>query len=286
MLPPVHLLACFAVLVAADALPAAPADPALLELERHSPAVRGGRLVEDVGLETLGGVFTPLLQRNQTVPVEKTETFSTAADNQDQIEIRLFRGVETIARANALVGRFVIAGLPKLPRGTVKVAVTFSIAADGTITVTARERSGQPGRLRRRGGIESFDCTSTEEMKRGQSLRAQHSGGPEGATWNWYGADLLCTVVVRGECDGTGSAVLKIGPKPVGRATLTLARQATASAELRVPAKVWERALQHRKRLIYETLPLHIRVDARCKGDDGPPETWSDSFVGRFSGGE
>ena len=288
-----HLLACFAVLFAADALPAAPADPALLELERHSPAVRGGRLVEDVGLETLGGVFTPLLLRNQAVPVEKTETFSTAADNYDEIEIKLFRGVEAIARKNTLVGRFAVSGLPRAPRGAVKVAVTFSIKADGTITVTARESAGRSVALRRQHGILSFDCTSTDEMKRGESLRARRSGGPEGAAWNWYGSDLLCTIVLRGTCDGTAKAVLMFRREPVARATAALSRQATVSAEIRVPAKVWERALTHRKDLarllgVYDFLSLDLNVDSWCTGAarSTPPETWSDSFYGVFSGGE
>src|SRR5690242_10144111 len=119
-------------------------------------------------------------------------------------------------------------------------------------------------------GIESFDCTSDDEMKRGQSLRGGHSGGPEGATWNWYGADLLCTVVVRGDCDGTGSAVLKLGGKPVARATLKLSRRLGAvSAELRIPAKVWERALVRRKDLVYETLPLSVGVDLECDDTTG-----------------
>jgi hypothetical protein len=148
----------------------------------------------------------------------------------------------------------------------------------------AAEKPAQPIRP----GIESFDCTSDDEMKRGDSLRARHSGGPEGATWNWYGADLLCTVIVRGDCEGKGSVVLKVGRAPAGRAALALSPRDTTKAELRVPAKVWQRALKHRKDLVYETLSLAVRVDARCAAGAGGPSTrsWSDSFVGAFSGGE
>jgi hypothetical protein len=125
---------------------------ATLELEKHSAAAARGQLVEDLGIETLGGVFTPLLTSGQPLPCEKTETFSTAADNQEHVEVRLFRGKAKLARDATLVGRFVIEGLPKLPRGTPNVAVTFSVTADGAVIVRAREKSGHAVRLRRRDG--------------------------------------------------------------------------------------------------------------------------------------
>ena len=122
---------------------------ATLELERQTPAVARGQLVEDLGIETLGGVFTPLLTSGRTLPCEITETFSTAADNQEHVEVRLFRGKAKLARDATLVGRFVIEGLPKLPRGTPNVAVTFAVTADGAVVVTAREKSGHAVRLHR-----------------------------------------------------------------------------------------------------------------------------------------
>jgi len=114
-----------------------------IKVESHSPAAASGRLVEDVGIETLGGVFTPLLARGRAVPCEVTETFSTAADNQTEIEIRPFRGVAKLARDAKPLGRFVVTRLPQAPRGTLNVAVTFAVAADGTITLAAREKSGR-----------------------------------------------------------------------------------------------------------------------------------------------
>jgi molecular chaperone DnaK (HSP70) len=123
-----------------------------IRVESHSPASVGGRLVEDVGIETLGGVFTPLLVRGRAVPCEVTETFSTAADNQPEIEIRPFRGVAKLARDAKALGRFVVTGLPRAARGTLIVAVTFAVATDGTITLAAREKLGRPVHLRRRDG--------------------------------------------------------------------------------------------------------------------------------------
>jgi hypothetical protein len=287
---PVPRLISLALLLAIEAQPAVQPPTAHLDLERHSPAVRDGRLVEDVGIETLGGVFTVLLPRDQAVPVAHTETFSTAADNQEQIEIRLFRGVASIARNNTRVGRFVVDRIPTLPRGAPKVAVTFSVTADGAITVAASERSGQPVGLRLipEPGVQSFDCTSADEMKRGESLRARHSGGPEGATWNWYGADLLCTVVVRGACDGTARIVMELGRMRAAQAAMTLSQRDATTQELRVPAKVWERALQRRRDRVYETLALRLRVVPTCAeaARRSPRLTWSDSFIGAFSGGE
>jgi molecular chaperone DnaK (HSP70) len=123
-----------------------------VSVESRSPAAAKGRLVEDIGIETLGGVFTPLLEHGRTIPCEVTETFSTAADNQFEIEIRPFRGVAKLAREAKPLGRFVVGGLPRGPRGTVMVAVTFAVSADGTITLAAKEKAGRPIHLRRRDG--------------------------------------------------------------------------------------------------------------------------------------
>jgi molecular chaperone DnaK len=127
-------------------------SPSVLEVEKRTPAVEHGQLVEDIGLETLGGVFTPLLPRGQSVPCEVTETFSTAADNQEQVEVRLFRGIAELARDAKPIGRFVVEGLPKRPRGTVIVAITFSVTADAAIVIAAREQTGHAVRLRRSDG--------------------------------------------------------------------------------------------------------------------------------------
>jgi hypothetical protein len=112
---------------------------AVLELEKHTPAVEHGRLVENIGIDTLGGVFTPLLTRGQSVPCEVTETFGMFKDNQDRIQVRLFRGTSKLVEESTLIGRFTIEGLPKRPRGTVQVAVRFSVTSDGDIVVATHE---------------------------------------------------------------------------------------------------------------------------------------------------
>lgn len=116
-------------------------------VEARSPAVAHGQLVEDIGIETIGGVFTSLLGRRRTVPCEVTETFSTAVDNQSEIQIRPFHGVAALARETKMLGRFAVSGLPQGPRGTVIVAVTISVSTDGDITLAAREKKGREVQL-------------------------------------------------------------------------------------------------------------------------------------------
>jgi len=136
------------------------------------------------------------------------------------------------------------------------------------------------------GWIQIFDCSSGDETKQGESLRAWRSGGPEGATWNWYGSDLICTVVVEADCNGKGGADLRLGRRraPVTRGTIALSRGQTTKLALRVPAKTWERALEKPKKAIYAKLTVAVQITARCSG--GPVRRWSDSFVGGFARGE
>jgi|SRR5215471_10458448 len=119
-------------------------------VEDASPAARSGALVEDIGMETLGGVFTPLLRRGCKLPCEVTETFSTASDNQSEVSLSLFRGTAPLAAKNFALGKYVIGGLPARPRGQLRVLVTLRIG-DGSITLAAREETGAPISVRRAG---------------------------------------------------------------------------------------------------------------------------------------
>ena len=92
-----------------------------------------------LGIETLGGVLTPLIQRNTTIPTRKSEIFSTAADNQTSVEVHVLQGERPLARDNRTLGRFHLVGLPPAPRGVPQVEVTFDIDANGIVNVQAKD---------------------------------------------------------------------------------------------------------------------------------------------------
>ncbi len=94
-----------------------------------------------LGIETLGGVFTPLIPRNTTIPTRKSEVFSTAADGQSQVEVHVLQGERKMATHNKTLGKFVLDGLPPAPRGVPQVEVTFDIDANGIVHVSAKDKA-------------------------------------------------------------------------------------------------------------------------------------------------
>jgi len=124
-------------------------------------AVQGGVLAGDVkgillldvtplslGVETLGGVMTKMIERNTTIPTRKTETYTTAADGQTSVEIHVLQGEREVAAANKTLGKFSLANIPSAPRGVPQVEVTFDIDANGIVNVTAKDRgTGQEQKI-------------------------------------------------------------------------------------------------------------------------------------------
>jgi len=132
-------------------------------------AVQGGVLAGDVkdvllldvtplslGIETLGGVMTKLIEKNTTIPTRRSQTFSTAAESQSQVEIHVLQGERDMAAGNRTIGRFILDGIPPAPRGIPQIEVTFDIDANGILSVAARDKASakeQSIRIEGSGGL-------------------------------------------------------------------------------------------------------------------------------------
>jgi molecular chaperone DnaK len=125
-----------------------------------------------LGIETLGGVMTPLITRNTTIPTRKSETFSTAADSQTSVEVHVLQGERPLARDNRTLGRFQLTGIPPAPRGIPQVEVTFDIDANGIVNVSAKDKAtGKEQKIT----ITSSSGLTKEEVDRMMRDAEQHA---------------------------------------------------------------------------------------------------------------
>ena len=113
-----------------------------------------------LGIETLGGVFTRMIDRNTTIPTKKSQTYSTADDNQQAVTIRVFQGEREMAADNKMLGQFDLVGIPPAPRGVPQIEVTFDIDANGIVNVSAKDKGTgkeQQIRIQASGGLSDKD---------------------------------------------------------------------------------------------------------------------------------
>ena len=126
-----------------------------------------------LGIETLGGVFTKLIERNTTIPTRKGEIFSTASDNQTQVEVHVLQGERTMSGDNRTLGRFHLVGIPPAPRGVPQVEVTFDIDANGIVNVSAKDLATQKQQAITITASSGLDQNEVEKMQREAESHAE-----------------------------------------------------------------------------------------------------------------
>src|SRR5664279_306638 len=227
-----------------------------------------------LSIETLGGVATPMIQRNTTIPTKKTETFSTAADNQDSVEVHVLQGERPMAKDNRTLGKFHLTGLPMAPRGVPKIEVTFDIDANGILNVTAKDMAtGKDQKIT----ITSSSGLSKEEVERMAKEAESHASEDKARK---------AEIESRNQLDGMVYQIEKMlrehGDKISGeeRGAVENALGDAKKALEGTDAKVMDTAREHL------TQASHKLAEAMYKAQAAPPTGGPDPRANGAGGGE
>ncbi|MBN1419872.1 MAG: Hsp70 family protein, partial [Planctomycetes bacterium] len=261
------------------------------EVVAMGAAIQGGILADDAGLrdvllldvtplslgiETLGGVFTRLIDRNTTIPTTKKEKFSTATDNQTAVDIKVYQGERDMASDNRLLGTFILDGIPPAPRGIPQIEVSFDIDANGILNVTAKDLgTGKAQSIR----IQSSSGLSEEEIKRMTRDAEMHVEEDRRRRRVIDAKNKADQVVYQAEklLREQGSSV-----KPDDRQAIERAIEALKSAREREDADAVDQAVEELNNAIYRiTSALYEQAGAESAGGGGAGGTG-----GRDGGGE
>jgi chaperone protein DnaK len=240
------------------------------EVVAMGAAIQGGVLRGDVkdvllldvtplslGIETLGGVFTRLINRNSTIPTKKSQVFSTAADNQSQVGIKVFQGEREMAAQNKLLGQFELVGIPPAPRGIPQVEVTFDIDANGIVNVSAKDKGTgkeQAITIQSSGGLSDAEiekmCRDAEEHAEEDKARKEAVEIRNKADQSVYQAEKAIEETYGDKVPEEKKEELK---EKISKVKEVLANDGATAEEIQGPLSDLEQCVMECSKLLYES---------------------------------